>query len=148
MNESKLRELYSNRGVSATATDAAIQVCQQFGKAMQKQGVSFETVTVDFIKSYIKNLIEHGENDLGTLVALARYFLMIGRNEIYVYFTSLVGGRGVIENITERVAKSQGIEVAETLKERTGKLPLGTDPEDQPEFTANFMEELKKTMMI
>ena len=144
MNESKLRELYSNRGVSATATDAAIQVCQQFGKAMQKQGVSFETVTVDFIKSYIKNLIEHGENDLGTLVALARYFLMIGRNEIYVYFTSLVGGRGVIENITERVAKSQGIEVAETLKERTGKLPLGTDPEQQPEFTANFMEELKK----
>lgn len=84
MNESKLRELYSKRGVSATATDAAIQACQQFEKAMQKQGVSFETVTVDFIRSYIKNLSEHGENDLTTLVALARYFLLIGRNEIYV----------------------------------------------------------------
>ena len=144
MNESGLRDLYKKRGSSPAATDAAIEACLQFERTMQKQDLSFETVTVDFIRSYIKNLIDKGENDLGTLIALARYFFIIGQNENYVYFTSLVGGRGVIENITERVAKFEGAEVAATLKGKTGKLPLGTDPEDQPEFTAHFMEELKK----
>lgn len=144
MNESILRELYKKRGSSPAIIEAAIQACLQFEKAMQKQDLSFETVTVGFIRPYIKNLINKGENELGTLVALARYFLLIGQNENYLYFTSLVGGRGVIENITERVAIFEGAATAATLKEQTGKLPLGTDPEDQPEFTTHFMKELKK----
>lgn len=144
MNESILKELYQKRGVPTASIDAAIQACIMFEAAMQEATLSFETVTVGFIRGYIKKLIDQGENELGTIVALARYFLLIGRNEIYVYFTSLVGGRGVIENITERVANSQGREVADVLKERIGVLPLGTDPEEQPEFTAHFMEELKK----
>ena len=82
MNESILKELYQKRGVPTASIDAAIQACIMFEAAMQEATLSFETVTVGFIRNYMKKLINQGENDLGTIVALARYFLLIGRNEI------------------------------------------------------------------
>ena len=77
------------------------------------------------------------------LVALARYTYMIGRNEVYVYFTSVLGGRTVLPSISERLAELAGEEARDRIFSGIEAPPLGSPPDEFPKVTLRLVERLK-----
>ncbi len=146
MNEQILRAHYEKRGFSEQLAQEAVASVQALEHRLVSRGASLETAAVDDIRAYIQTLIESGTNTEEALLALARYFYLTGRNEIYVYFTSLLGGAGVVESIAERLAGLEGRETADALVGSVLKPPLGSDPEAFPAFTRALMQRLENNL--
>lgn len=146
MNESILREYYATRGFSNAQADRAVFSVSTLERWLSERGASLETAAIETIRLSIRGLIDAEENDLETLLAQARYFYLIGRNEIYVYFTSLLGGLGVIESIQERLGDLAGCETKERLLGSISPPPLGSEPVDFPEFTKSLMSKLETAL--
>ena len=108
MNETVLTEHYQKRGFSDELASEAVAFVRALETHLRASGSSLETADKEEIRAYIRQLIKQKQNSLDTLLALGRYFYLTGRNEIYIYFTSLLGGEGVVESISERLADSVG----------------------------------------
>lgn len=146
MNESALRELYAKQGRCAEWIDLTVSSVAALAQWLFEQRSSPEQATVDLVRRYLRRLIDTGQNQPETLVALARYFEWIGRNDVYLYFTSLLGGEGVIESIRQRLSSLTDRETGDVLLGSFSLPPLGTDPAEIPAFTASLMERLEANL--
>lgn len=144
MNEQLLRDYYAKRGFSPEQADEAVLSVQALESWLTPRAKSLDDVGVPQIRDYIRLLIEQNKNSPEALLALARYFYLAGRNEIYVYFTSLFGGEGVIESISERLGLLETPETAHELIDAVPKPPLGSDPAEYPAFTRALMQQLEE----
>ncbi len=146
MNEQVLRDLYAKRGFSEQKADDAVYSVRTLESWLNARTETLETAGVPRIREHIRALIEQGGNTLDTLLALARYFYLTERNEIYVYFTSLLGGSGVIESISDRLALLENADVAHALIDSLERPPLGADPTEYPAFTRALLERLEQNL--
>ena len=146
MKKDVFLKLYRDRGIDEAIAQSALMVVSNLEKDFEEQGVCFETVDVDFIKSYIAQMVAKEENTLESFLALARYFHMINRKDIYIYFTKLLGGRGVIENIKDRMIQRVGHETTDRVFSDLIVPPLGTPIEDVPIFTKVLMEKIESEL--
>ena len=144
MDKSKLTDLYSKRGYSDEQTRQAIDYVLSLEKHIMASGAALSTCSVDDIKGYIALLLENGEVTAETLLAMARYFYLENRHDIYIYFTKLFGGMGVLENIKRRAEKYAGKETARKIFDGFAFPPLGTPLEEVPKYTNGLMARLKK----
>lgn len=143
MNEQVLRAHYAKRGFSQDAANAAVLSVQELEHWLIPRGETLETVPTSGIRDYIRFLIDGKQNTLDALLALARYFYLTGRTAIYVYFTSLLGGEGVVESISARLAELESKDTAEALVDSLARPPLGADPAEFPAFTRALMKRLE-----
>ena len=132
MDEELLRGYYAKRGFDSEETDKAVQAVSKY-----------ERSNIEDIKRYVAILVEKKENTADELLALARYFYITGNNEAYIYFTSIFGGDGVMDNIRSRIAEFAGKEVSDEIFEDIEHPVLGAPPEEMTAMTACFMEKLK-----
>ncbi len=146
MNEQVLRAYYEKRGATLQETEAAICAVFALERWLSPRGQQLTTAQKADIRDYIRTLIETQDNSIETLLALARYFYLSGQNEIYVYFTSLLGGVGVIESIAKQLSRLEGEETTEGLINAIPRPPLGSDPVDFPAFTRALMERLESNL--
>jgi hypothetical protein len=140
MNQTVLREHYQSRGFSAEKTNRAIEAIERFESYLE-EGVTLDNLSVKSMKHQLQGLIARQENDLETLLALARYVHVIGRMDLYIYFTSVLGGVGVMDHIRSTLALSVGESIAQTVFEGT-EVPLGSDPSLQPAMTQKVMQRM------
>ena len=96
-------------------------------------------VDLDSMKIYIDELILEGKNSLQRLMAYARYF-KLNNNENYIYFTKLLGGIGVIENIRSRVAEYAGEDKEKEIFEEYSLPPLGITPEKMSNYGRQLID--------
>ncbi|HWQ96522.1 MAG TPA: hypothetical protein VN538_00315 [Clostridia bacterium] len=146
MNEQVLREHYKKRGFSAELTDEAVAAVRALEERLHEQEETLESAGIPPIRAHIRSMIESGGVTLEALLALGRYFYLTGRNDIYVYFTSLLGAVGVVESIADRLTLLEGAEVAQELVGTLPKPPLGSEPADYPAFTRALMERLEQQL--
>lgn len=143
MNTDSFVKLYKDRGYDDKTIDAAVKDLIEAEKFLKAKGTSFEDCDITIIKEYINDLIKHNKNTLDTLLAAARYFYIIKNNDVYIHFTKVLGGLGVIENITKRIQMYAGKEKADAVMKDYKFPPLGTPLEDMPKFTSDLMQRLK-----
>lgn len=143
MNEQILRDHYAKRGFSIKQADEAVASVEELQAWLEARQQSLEHATRDQIRAYIKALIADRRNSLETLLALARYFYLTGQLDLYVYFTSLLGGVGVVDSIRERLGKWIDPSEAKALVDAVEHPPLGADPADFPAFTRTLMDHLE-----
>ncbi len=146
MNETALRDLCQKRGFSAEQTEKALAAVRALESFLLGRGTSLEDASAEDIRAYLDLLIRKKRCLLEDLLAMARYFYLAGRNEIYIYFTSLLGGVGVIENIEARLAGAVGNENAKNILSGLARPPLGSDPSAFPAFTSALMERLEQSL--
>lgn len=144
MNKTLLREHYQHRGFSLEQTEHAITVVERF-ESHCESGTTLDNLSVKSLKSAIQGLIDRGENDLESLLALARYVHLIGRMDLYIYFTSVLGGVGVMDHIRSTLTLSVGQTVADEVFEGT-QVPLGSDPSLQPAMTQQVVSRMAKVV--
>lgn len=146
MNEQVLRDLYAKRGFSDQQAEDAVSAVRALESWLDDRTETLETAGIPLIRDHIRVLMQHGGNTMDTLLALARYFYLTGRSDIYVYFTSLLGGVGVVESISKRLGSLENPETARELIDAIPKPPLGSDPADFPAFTRTLMERLERNL--
>ncbi len=146
MNEQVLKDHYGKRGFSDEQTSGAIASVRELESWLASRQHTLESAQVKDIRTYIRLLIDEERNSADALLALARYFYLTGRNNIYVYFTSLLGGTGVVDSIRCRLTDLEDEKTADTLIGTLPQPPLGSDPEEFPAFTRELMERLEKNL--
>jgi hypothetical protein len=146
MKESLLRNLYENRGYTKTAADEAVGSVESMEKWLSLRYLSFDTSGANEIAGYMSELISSGNNKLPVILALARYYHLIENHKGYIYFTKVLGGIGVIENIKKRLKAYTDETTCSLVFKNLDEPPLGSPPEEIPAFTAEFMKRLKESL--
>ena len=146
MDKQKLEELYTQRGYSAEKTEQAIDAVLNLEKYLNASDASLESCTVGNIKKYIAHLLNNNKIDMDTVLAMARYFYLENRHDIYIYFTKLLGGLGVLENIKRRTEKYAGKDAADKVFKGFSFPPLGTPIEEVPDYTKDLMRRIEKNL--
>ena len=143
MDKSKLIDLYAKRGASDEQTQNAIDCVLSLEKYLTAKDTVLDTCSVEDVKGYIALLLANDEVTAETLLSMARYFYLENRHDIYIYFTKLFGGMGVLENIKRRAEKYAGEETARKIFDGFSLPPLGTPLEEVPKYTNDLMVRLK-----
>jgi len=100
-------------------------------------------MALDDLKLLLTHWIDEKTNDIESILTLARYVHCVDRQDLYIYFTSLWGGLGVIENIKVRFDQTMMPLSSESIL-TAQEPPLGSDPSLVPPFTALFMNQLEE----
>ena len=142
MKEKEFREFLQERNMGEEQIEEAVEAVLEFEKEMEAKGGAFESATIEDLKEYISLLMSRGENSYDRLLALARYCYMVRRNDLYIYFASILGGMKVLPSISERLASLVGEETMARIFEGVEYPPLGTPPEGLPWPTERLMDRL------
>ena len=144
MKEQLLRELYKTRNYDTATTDEAIGFVMDMEASLATDGIPIDEPSLGAIKKYLAKVVSLKKNSPTRLLALARYYFVINKHDIYIYFTKLFGGYGVMDNIKKRLEWHTDKETLEVVFEGLDEPALGSPPESFPEFTSAFMKRLKK----
>ena len=143
VKEDLLRDLYNRRGYDKKASDDAVGYVVDMANFLISMNKTFENSRPGEIEAYMQVLIKKKINTLPVILALARYFYLIDNHSGYIYFTKILGGLGVIDNIKKRLRSHTDEATLDFIFKDLEEPPLGSRPSEKPDFTANLMERLK-----
>jgi hypothetical protein len=144
MDKEALIRIYKQRNTDENEINHAIEIILEFEKYLFEKHIELNDVPVNELQIYIDYLIKSEKNSIGNLLALARYYYVIGNKEIYIYFTRILGGLGVVENIRDRTRKYVDENIAKKIFDSLDEIPLGTDPKDVPVYTKELIRRIKE----
>jgi hypothetical protein len=142
MKEKEYAEFLQGRKQSEDAIDAAIEYVTEFEAYLAEMGAGLDSFTVADLRNYVSKLIDAKKNSMERLLALARYAYMAGLNEVFIYFTAILGGREVLPSIAERVAVLAGEKARDEVFSDIEAPPLGSPPEEFPHVTNRLVGRL------
>ncbi len=143
MQEKEFRDYCLERNFGEEYTESAVATVLEFEEHLRTMGEAFESAAAEDLKEYISLLVSQGRNSWDRLSALARYSYVVGRNDFYIYFASILGGRNVLPSISERLASIAGEEAKDRIFDGVEPPPLGSPPEKFPSVTQLLMERLE-----
>lgn len=146
MNILILRELYEARGYDKEATDKAIKTVLDLEIHLKDNDLTLETANTDNIKEYVELLICKQKNTVENFVAIARYYYLLKKHDIYIYFTKILGGLGVIDNIKSRAKKYLDTNAYNKIFNDLYEPPLGATANIIPLFTKELMHRIQNTV--
>lgn len=111
---------------------------------LAERGVGLHEVTEQFLDDYMRRLIAEKKNTLLVLLALSKYYYEAELHDIYIYFTRIHVGLGVMDSIRKRLDRFGGKEVAAKILEGLPEPPLGPPISDIPTYTSAFMNRIMK----
>jgi len=135
MKYERLKKMYDDKGI-ADQYPKALNAVKQLGQYLLEKDLTLESCQVNELELYMTHLIESNSNDLETLLALARYYYIYNLKTQYIFFTSVLGGIGVIDSIKKKCKNLTSLELMETPE-------LGLTPKQLTGYTHQFMSELK-----
>ena len=144
MRGKEFREYLWTREQGEAQIEKAVEAVRDFEGELGDKTV--ESATLDDLRGYLACLVSRGENSLDRLVALSRYFYATDRNDLYIYFTAVLGGRTVLPSISERLESLVDEETMKRIFDGVGMIPLGSPPEDVPYVTQRLMERLMEEL--
>lgn len=150
MELEKLEKWYGDRGYPYSTISVAkmfISECHDFlledGKgADSNQIIDIDTCTGEDMERYVEFLVENNENSMERLFAMARYFLVTDNKPLYIYFTSIFGSVGVVDEIRKRIINFFGMSKANEVFQQLIVPELGTSALQMSGFTSKFMQTL------
>ena len=146
MREKEFREYLQGRDQDESQIESAVEAVRGFKLELEAAGKALESATLEDLREHLALLVSSSENSMDRLVALARYFYAIDRNDLYIYFTSILGGRGVLSSISERLESLVDEETMKRVFDGVEMPPLGSPPEDVPHVTRRLMERFQEKL--
>ena len=111
-----------------------------------RKNENIDKIQIKQIQKYVDYLIKEKENSLERLISIARYYYSINRKDIYIYFTQLLGGMNVVENIMNRINEKHGKEILNKICSGLTEPALGTEPGKVIFFTEEFLKRIKENL--
>lgn len=146
MREKEFRERLEKRNLTPTEIESSVSCIKELEEWLLEKGVTPENSPPSEILKYINIMIENKSNSLDNLLAQARYFYLIENNEVYIHYTRILGGLGVLENIKKRVGEFAGNELAEEIFKDINEPELGSSPDKYPASTIEIVKRMEKCL--
>ena len=146
MNEEILKLHYRDRGFSSDTADRAVEAVRGYERSLSSSAVSLEDSTVEDLKRYVAGLIAADRSSEEALLALARYCYLTGKDDVYVYFTAILGIGSILENIASRVEEVAGAEIRHRVFDDIDLPPPGSPPEAIPPVTCRMLARLAEEL--
>ena len=108
MKEKAFRSYLKGRKLSEIGIESAVAAVSEFERYLGKRKITLKSAGVDVLRDYIRLLIEENKNSEDRLVAIARYCYLAKKNDLYIYFTGVLGASDVLPGIGERLATIAG----------------------------------------
>ncbi len=115
MNRKILIDFYKQRRETADSTNAAVAAVENLEQSLVVRHLALDTAQVGAVREHVTELVAKKLNNIDRLRALARYFYLIGRSDVYIYFTTLFGSLGVLESIRRRTVDLAGQAMADRI---------------------------------
>lgn len=151
--EAEFRQRCSQRGLDEAATESAVAVIRGLEASLARDGTpsnassaSLAEASLLAVDAYAAGLAERGAADSASTMALARYFAVIGRDEVSVRLLAYLLAIGVLPSMADRLKALEGEELASRVLEDLSFPPEGSPPEDYPRATAAFVESLEREL--
>jgi len=143
MREREFREHLQNRGQDEPQIVNAVEAVLDFEGALKEEGKAIESTTLQDLRDYLALLVSQKENSPERIGALSSYFYATDRNDLYIYFTSITGGRGIFSSMSERLESLVDEDTRKRVFDGFEMPPLGSPPEEGPHVTRLLMERLQ-----
>jgi hypothetical protein len=139
------KELFYQKYRNLSQSDEFISMCEntilQFEQYCHS---SIEETTIDDIKKYSKYLVDQNMNKYNNYIHIARYYYYINYKEHYIHMTKYFNSHGVLENIINRITLYENEDKKDLIIKDITLPAFGTDSEDLPKATEQFMKVLNK----
>jgi hypothetical protein len=145
MQEKAFRDYCHQRKFDDVTTEAAVDAVRDLEVYATAARTTLEVLATDELSDYLGQLIQAGKNSEATLLALARYFYVIHRNELFVRLAQIIGTSDVLATLRERARMIVGDAVTLSIFSGQELPPAGSPLESYPQVTAAIvtrMEEL------
>jgi hypothetical protein len=141
--DKEFRNFLMERKMSQKDTDFAINSVKEFEEYLEKKNLYFESAGIDILKEYLSMLIGDGKNSMERLRAIARYCYLAEKNELYIYFTSILNARNVLPDIGKRLASIAGEGTRRKVFQGFKLPPLGSPPPEYAKLTHMIISRLE-----
>ncbi len=148
--EAEFRQRCSLRGLDEAATESAVAVIRELEASIAGGGApssaSLAEASLLAVDAYAAGLAERGEADAAGTMALARYFSVIGRDDVSVRFLAYLLAIGVLPAMADRLKALEGEALASRVLEGLSFPPEGAPPEAYPKATSAFVAALEREL--
>jgi hypothetical protein len=146
MDESIIQEAYIARGASADEIQAAIETLRSFESWLEARGASLAGASARDMRDYLEFLAGRGTVAEGQVLALARYLRGTGRDEAYIYLTSIYGIEDIVMALAEHTVETAGTDASRRIFGGLEVPPLGTPPERIHPMTSAMLERMREVL--
>jgi len=146
LKENEYRKYLRRREMKGEAIEDAVAAVKEFEESLHTEGKTFDLASLGDVKDYISGLILRGLNTPERLLALARYFWLTKKNDVYSYFAAILGGQGVYDSIGERLTELAGEGKRSEVFNGFEKPPLGSTPNSYPTCTNELLVRLSAAL--
>jgi hypothetical protein len=143
LKEKAFRKLLEERKLGATGIESSVAAVREFERYLGKRKTTLKSAGVDVLRGYIALLIEEEKNSKDRLVAIARYCYLAGKNDLYIYFTGLLGALDVLPAIGERLATIAGKATHRRVFHDIEMPPPGSPQDSYPRLTKTVLDRME-----
>ena len=143
MKENGFRSYLGGRKLSATGIESSVAAVRAFEKYLRKRKVTLKSAGVDALRDYISLLIEGDKNSKDRLIAIARYCYFAKKDDLYIYFTGILGASDVLPGIGKRLATIAGKTAHRRVFHDLEMPPLGSPQDSYPRLTKMIMDRME-----
>jgi hypothetical protein len=143
LKENAFRKYLKGRQLSATNIESSVAAVREFEKYLRKRDTTLESAGPDVLRDYISLLIEENRNSEDRLVAIARYCYLAKKNDLYIYFTQILGAWDVLPAIGERLATMAGKDIHSRVFHDLEMPPLGSPQDSYPRLTKMVIDRME-----
>jgi len=143
LKEKTFRKYLEGRKLSETGIESSVAAVREFEKYLRKRKTTLKSTGPDVLRDYISLLIEEGKNSEDRLVAIARYCYVARKNDLYIYFTQILGASDVLPAIGERLAAIAGKAAQRRVFHDLEMPPLGSPQDSYPKLTKMVLDRME-----
>jgi len=143
LRESGFRKYLQKRKLKAKTIDSSVSVVKEFEEHLKKKKQTLDSASLDALREHISLLMRESKNSEDRLVAIARYCYYTKKNDLYIYFASILGATNVLPDIGERLATIAGEETRRKVYQGIEFPPLGAPQDDYSKLTKTILERME-----
>lgn len=136
--ESEFIERCEAKGLDSAGVERAAAVVRGFERGASGPGGTLADADLASVERYAAGLVAAGSMDEAALMAVARYFSVIRRDDAAIRFLAYLLPVGVLPAMAARLRSMEGDAAADRVLCAVAFPPVGAPPEAYPQPTASF----------
>lgn len=141
MDKEGFRAMLQTRKLSDEGIEASIALAERFEAFLND---SSRMPSAESAWAFSEVLIEEGQNTEENYIALGRYGLFTGNDDLYVAILELLDGAEAQANLHRKAGEEFGREIRDEIFAGIGIAPLGLPSPEKPRFMQPVVERLEK----
>lgn len=134
------------RGFNAEKIDMMLAYTDELDQHLKAEINDITGCEVDQLEQYLSTLIEQGKNTPERLLALARYAAFKKRPELFIQLAAILNSYDILPMVEKRLEAVVGPVSRELVFYGWERPPLGTPPEEYPQWTSRIVHRMEKEL--